>query len=122
MILLCRSLLRLQKTSLLHSCRPFCKKTPEIKSANALRFNLKPSIRAYTSFTLCAAGAAAAFSFHSNNEIIKSSKEPLETLPSPTSTLNTVDDHVRVDILSLSTICSLILSDIPYFIFAVLVC
>lgn len=111
----------LQKPLFLRSCQKFYAKVPEINTVNRLGFNVRRNIRVYTTISLSAAGAVAFISLKSplegdisTNECVKSS--PSIYVPPEDSAKST-----RVDILSVSTLCSLIIADLPYLIMAILV-
>ncbi|VDL59633.1 unnamed protein product [Hymenolepis diminuta] len=110
----------LQKPLFLRSCRKLYAKVPEINTVDRLGFNVRRNIRVYTTISLSAAGAVAFYSVKSPSEGGISTNGCIEPSPSIYVPLEGSAKSTRVDILSVSTLCSLIIADLPYLIMAIL--
>ncbi|VDO13932.1 unnamed protein product [Rodentolepis nana] len=110
----------LQKPLFLKSCRQFFAKSPQINTANKIRFHVKRNVRVYTTISLSTSIAAAFISIKSLSKYDTSIDECVKSSIPLTPSSQDTTETANVNILSFSTLCSLLLSDFPYLVIAIL--
>ncbi|CDS35570.1 ATP binding cassette sub family B [Echinococcus multilocularis] len=112
--------LGLTKPILIRPFRQLYTRFSDIKTVNTIRLHVRRNFRSYASFSLCAAGVAAAFSIPPQIKDGLTLEESLQSLSGLEVAVRKPDLSAPANTLTLKTLCSLILSDLTYLIFAVL--
>lgn len=111
----------LKNPLVLKSYRNFYTKLPEVKPIKKLHAHIRCNRRAYTTISLCAAGATAFITIKNPSTHDTYVEDSVENSPLSCYPYEESKKSKEVNVLSCRTLFSLMLADLPYLIMAILV-